>query len=462
MSIASLLYVARDALGVSQIGIDVVGANIANVNTGGYSRQRPVILSTGGDYVKGMVVQTSVSVDKIERLYDRYLEGQLIIQRQNIGYSSTLNDRLSSIESILNESQSGGLNDQLNKFWAAWETLSANPSGQVERDTVAAMAGSVATKLNSFYGDLVRLKADIKMSVRDVVTRINSLAVEIRNLNEKIAETGAKGGETNILSDKLVGLLGEMAESVGIMWNEADDGTVSVFLQNGVPLVERLVAYQLRAEDVGDRMVVSSVQVSSGEELNDVIKKGKLGALVECQDEVIPQYQGLLDKFASSLADAVNSLHTQGYDSRGNLGGDFFVYSENAPAATIRLNPEIESDLRLIAASRTVNGDGENAAAIAAIKDSLIMENGSSTLNAYFAAVIGRIGRQVEDSSLDLTHQNAILTNVTNRRESVSGVSIDEEMIELLKYQMSYAAAGRLVNVTNEMLDILMNLGVNA
>ncbi|MCX7982220.1 MAG: flagellar hook-associated protein FlgK [Syntrophales bacterium] len=462
MSISSLLYVARDALGVSQIGIDVVGANVANVNTSGYSRQRPVISSTGGDYVRGMVVQTSVTVDKIERLYDRYLEGQVIIQRQNIGFSSTLNDRLSSIESILNEAQSGGFNDQLNKFWAAWETLSANPSGQVERDTVAAMAESVATKLNSFSGDLVRLKTDIKTSIRDVINRINSLASEIRNLNEMIAETGAKGGETNILSDKLMGLLGNMAESVGIMWNEANDGTVSVFLQNGIPLVERLVAYQLKADDVGNRMVVSSVQVSKGEELNSLITKGKLGALLVCQDEIIPEYQSLLDNFAQSLAEAVNSLHRQGYDGRGNVGGDFFTYLEKAPAATIRLNPEIASDLRLIAASRTVNGDGENAAAIASLKDALIMENGSSTLNAYFAAIIGRIGREVEDSTLDLQHQNAILTNVTNRREAISGVSIDEEMIELLKFQMSYAAAGRLVNVTNELLDILMNLGVRS
>ncbi|HOJ52682.1 MAG TPA: flagellar hook-associated protein FlgK [Syntrophales bacterium] len=462
MSIASLLYVARDALGVSQIGIDVVGANIANVNTSGYSRQRPVISSTGGDYVRGMVVQTSVAVDKIERLYDRYLEGQVVLQRQNIGYSSTLNDRLSSIESILNEAQSGGLNDQLNKFWAAWETLSANPSGQVERDTVAAMAESVATKLNSFSGDLVRLKTDIKTSIRDVVNKINSLAVEIRNLNEKVAETGAKGGETNILSDKLMGLLGDMAESVGIMWNEADDGTVSVFLENGIPLVERLVAYQLKAEDVGDRMVVSSAQVNPDEELNGFITKGKLGALIESQDEVIPDYQQLLNNFARSLAEAVNDLHHQGYDSRGNLGGDFFVYSDNAPAATIRLNPEIAQDLRLIAAGSTVNGDGENAASIAALKDELIMENGSSTLNAYFAAIIGRIGRQVEDSSTDLEHQNAILTNVTNRRESVAGVSIDEEMIELMKFQMSYQAAGRLVNVTDKLLDILMNLGVSS
>jgi len=462
MSISSLLYVARDALGVSQVGIDVTGSNIANVNTSGYSRQRAVINSTGGDYVKGMVFQASVSVDRIQRLYDRYLEGQMITQKQNIGYSSTLNDRLSSIESIMNEAQTGGLNDLLNKFWSAWENLSANPTGPVERDSVAAMAESVATKLNSFAGDLIRLKGDIKTSIRDIVTSVNSMTAEIRNLNERIAETGVKGGETNILSDKLVGLLGDLGESIGITWNENNDGTVSVFLQNGVPLVERLVSYDLQAKDLSDRIVVSSVKVNPNEELNTVISKGKLGALLECQDEIIPQYQKLLNNFASSLADAVNKVHRQGFDINGNAGGDFFVYSFSNPSMTIRLNPDIASDLRLIAASSTVNRDGENAAQIAALKDALIMENGSATLNSYYAAIIGRIGREVADSSKDLEHQNVVLTNVTSRRESVSGVSIDEEMIELMKYQMSYAAAGRLISVTNEILDILMNLGVNS
>lgn len=462
MSITGLLYVARDALNVSQIGIDVTGSNIANVNTDGYSRQRPVITSTGGDFVRGAVVQASVSVEKIERQYDRYLEGQLIVQRQNIGYSSTLNDRLSSIENIFNESQSGGLNDLLNGLWSAWETLSANPTGQVEREAVTARAQSVAEKLNSYVSGLVQLKTDIKTTIRDVITTVNSTIREIRDLNEKIAETGAKEGETNILSDKLMGLLGNLAESVGITWNENDDGTVSVFLQNGTPLVERLATYELTAEDVGDRIVITSLQVNKDESLNEVITKGKLGALVACQDDIIPQYRELLDTFASSLADAINTAHSQGYDQDGNVGGDFFVYNEGSPAMTIKLNPEIASNLRSIAASGTVTGDGDNAARIAALKDALIMDGGSSTLNSNFAAIVGKIGRHVANSASDLEHQNTIWTNVSNRRESVSGVSIDEEMIELMKFQMSYAAAGRLVQATSDIMDILMNLGVSS
>ena len=459
MSITGLLYVARDALNVNQIGIDITGSNIANVNTDGYSRERIVVSATGGDFVRGQLAQVSVSVDKIERQYDRYLEGQIITQRQHIGYSSTLNDRLSSIENIFNEAQAGSLNDLLNGMWSAWDTLSANPTGQVEREAVTAKAQSVAEKLNSFAISLTQLKADIKTTIRDTVTTVNSTLKEIRDLNAQIAEAGLKEGQTNILADKLMGLLGNLAESIGIMWNENSDGTVNVYLPNGTPLVERLSTFELKAEDVGNRMIITSPQVNQGESVNNVITKGKLGALITSQDEIIPRYQALLNTFARSLAEALNAAHTQGVDSDGNQGAYFFMYDAANPAITIKVNPAIAANARLIAASATTEGDGDNAARIAALKDALIMDGGSSTLNTNFAAIVGRIGRQVADSAADLDHQNVIMTNVKNRRESVSGVSIDEEMIALMKYQLSYAAVGRLIKTTSDILDILVNLG---
>jgi len=191
----------------------------------------------------------SVSADRVERQYDRYLEGQVITQRQNIGYSSTLNDRLSSIEGIFNEAQSGGLNDLLNGLWSAWDTLSANPTGQVEREAVTAKAQSVAEKLNSFATGLAQLNRDIKTTIRDTVTTVNSTLKEIRDLNEQIAEAGAKQGETTILADKLIGLLGDLSESIGIMWTENSDGTANVLPPKRYP--PRRAAFYLRPDGTG-------------------------------------------------------------------------------------------------------------------------------------------------------------------------------------------------------------------
>ena len=459
MSISSLLYVSRDSLQASQMGIDITGANIANVNTPGYTRQRAVIKSTGGNDIENGVIQTGVNIDKIERQYDRYLEGQLIVQRQNTGYSSTLNDRLSSIESIFNESGSGGLTDQLNKFWSSWETLSSNPSGQVERDSVVANAQTLSTKLSNFTNELNNLKNDVKTTVKDLVATINTNISEIRSLNEKISITGTSNGDTNVLQDKLISLVGDLGDKIGMNWFQNNDGTVNVFLQDGTPLVQKIVATNLKAVETAEHVSIYPETGTREESLNSAITGGQLGALIKCQDELIPRYQSRLDTFAKALADSVNEQHRTGYDSDKNTGTDFFTYSSSSPAVSLKVNPDIVANLRKIAAASTVDGDGGNATSLADIQNKLILEGNSVTLNTFHAATVGNIGREVADSATDLSHQTAIMNNVSSRRESISGVSIDEEMILLMKYQMSYNAAGRLAKTTTDMLDILMSLG---
>ncbi|MDQ5985824.1 MAG: hypothetical protein CSYNP_01541 [Syntrophus sp. SKADARSKE-3] len=460
MSLGSLLYVGRDSLQTTQMGIDITGANIANVNTPGYTRQRALIQSTGGNNLATGVIQTGVSVEKIERQYDSYLTGQLIIQRQNTGYATTLNDRLTSVESLFDETQTGGLTDQLNNFWSAWDTLSGNPSGQVERGSLVASAQAVAGKLYDLTNGLTNLKSDVKTSMRDLLETINTNIEEIRTLNEKIAGTGSTKGDTNIMLDQLDSSVGDLGEKIGISYYKNDDGTVNIFLQDGTPLVERLVSSELKLVDNAGNLELYPEEGIREESLNDTVTNGQMGALLKCQDDVIPEYQDRLDNFTEALADGVNAQHRTGYDSFQNTGVDFFTYNSASPAGSLKVNPAIVSDLRKIAAAETTNGDGSNATKIADIQHSLLLEGNSVTLNGYYAATVGNIGREAADSKTEMEHQSAITENVTNRRDSLSGVSIDEEMINLMKYQMTYNAAGRLVKTVNDMMDVLMSLGV--
>jgi flagellar hook-associated protein 1 FlgK len=280
-------------------------------------------------------------------------------------------------------------------------------------------------------------------------------------LNEKVTITGSQNGDTNVLQDKLISLVGDLGEKIGISWFTNDDGTVNVFLEDGTPIVERIVASELKTVDSSGSIGIYPVKGNREESLNGVITRGRLGALVQCQDEIIPRYQERLNALAKALGDSVNEQHRSGYDSDRNVGGDFFTYSASSPAASLTVNSVILGNLRKIAAAATVSGDGGNATSIANIQHSLLLDGNSVTLNAYHAATVGSIGREVADSKMGYDHQTAIMNNVSSRRESVSGVSIDEEMINLMKYQMSYSAAGRLAQTVQEMLDVLMNLGSN-
>jgi flagellar hook-associated protein 1 FlgK len=161
----------------------------------------------------------------------------------------------------------------------------------------------------------------------------------------------------------------------------------------------------------------------------------------------------------NSLAARVNGLHHSGYDAGGSLGLDIFRISDAGnPSGSIGVNPIIAADLNRIAAASSVTGDGDNATRIAAIRDENLMDGGKSSLSGFLAAMVGEIGRQTANAKTAGEHQGAILNYLNNQRESVSGVSIDEEMILLIKYQMGYTAAGKLSNMVNEMMDTLMNL----
>jgi flagellar hook-associated protein 1 FlgK len=162
----------------------------------------------------------------------------------------------------------------------------------------------------------------------------------------------------------------------------------------------------------------------------------------------------------NTLATRVNAVHGSGFDAYGNPGLDFFVIGDAVnPSGSLGVNSLIAADMNRVAASATLSGDGENATRLAAIRDELLMDGGKTSLSGFLATMVGELGRQTANAKTNSEHQTAILNYLSNQRESVSGVSIDEEMILLIKYQMGYTAAGKLAGMVNDMLDTLMNIG---
>jgi flagellar hook-associated protein 1 FlgK len=206
----------------------------------------------------------------------------------------------------------------------------------------------------------------------------------------------------------------------------------------------------------GQSDIYSSI---SGKTVKSALTGGKLGALIELQDAIIPQYIQYIETFTDALADRVNELHRGGFDAYNNTGLDFFEIADaDDSAGTIRVNTALAADFNRIAASTSVTGNGENASLISAVQNELLINNQTSSLSSFLAATVGQIGQQVSLAKTNSDRQSVIANHLNNQRESVSGVSIDEEMIRLIKYQMGYTAAGKMVSVVDEMLDTLMGL----
>ena len=464
MSSISLLNTARDGLLSHRAAINLTGSNITNVHTPGYTRQLPVFSSRGS-----IDVGASVGIEKIERVYDQFLGVQINDKMHDLGYSEAKKGMLEKVEIIFNESNGGGINELLNKFWSSWEDLSANPTGQVEREALVSASQNLASIFRSSHEELVSVQNDANTEIAGLVHQANGYMSDIADLNNEIAAIKTGKGDANDLRDKRTEALKGLAEILDFQHLEDSNGSVNVFLPNGMPLVmgDRTCELDVEVDPANSSFYDVVFQDDHSTVLNDTITKGKLAGFLEIRDDddKIANYLDKLNSLAKSIIDEVNKQHRLGYDMGHNLGGNFFELEIGATEATLetaaenmRVSTDIAGDVNKIAASETVNGDGGNAEAMGAIKDKLVMNDDTSTFNSYYASFVGKVGQDLADEERGLDHHTNLMNQLINKREGISGVSIDEEMINLIRYQLGYNSAARLCNVADELIDTLLNL----
>jgi flagellar hook-associated protein 1 FlgK len=451
VSINGLLNVSWKAITSNQIAMNVAGANIANVNTPGYTRQSVDVRAISSVDVAAGQAEYGVEVSGIKRLYNRYLEMQLMEQNQISGYDETRQEMMGKVEGIFEETGDSGLNELLNQFWNSGESLSTDPTNQVARYSVVSAAENLTSLFRENSNVLMDVEQDIRDSMVYAVKDINEITTELADLNQQILGSEANTGDANTLKDRTMELLKDLGRNVNISYYENDNGTVSVFLSAGLMLVGGNSTQELSIADGEITFTDKPSQV-----LNDLLTGGKIGAMIEMGETTVKGYRDSLDEMANALIAAVNTQHRAGLDGYGAAGGDFFVAAPGA--RNMQVSDAILQDTQKIAASGSGN-NGENARLIGAIKDALTMNGGKTTLSDYYATLVGKVGYDSKAIQSSIERHEAITNQLIAKREDASGVSLDEEIMNLMKYQFGYSTAGRLVKVADELLDVLMALG---
>jgi flagellar hook-associated protein 1 FlgK len=454
MSINGLLNIAGQSLANNQIAINVVGANIANVNTPGYSRQNVSVAASSSVAVPGGA-DFGVSVDSIKRAYDHYLEAQIVEQAKNLGYDTARQEILGRVDPVFNETGSNGLNDLLSQFWTSWETLASDPASSTARAGVVSAGKNLASLFRQKGEALETAKQDVKQSIGDTVANINASSDEIASLNGQIRGMNVDSGDANSVIDRRMELIKELGNNVNISYYENSDHTVDVLLSNGQMLVGGATSHALAASD-GNVTLKEDKDVPP-KSLNSLITGGRLGGMIEMSDTTLKGYADNLNLLANGIVSAVNSQHHLGFDASGAAGGDFF--DSNPPdARNMKVNAAILADPQKLAASSTAAGqDGENARQLGALRDSLTM-SGAQTFNDYYAALVGRYAYDVNVTQSSVSRTTAAANQLATQRETSVGVSLDEEIVNLMKYQFGYNAAGKLAKTASDMLDVLMTI----
>ena len=566
--ISNILQIANKALLAEQLGVEVTGHNIANVNTEGYSRQRVDLVTAISVPSYYGPLGTGVEVQGIERAFDPFITARLNEKNSVLSNYQTRSDALQQVAAFFNETQDGGLNELFSQFFAAWNDLADNPTGAGERQALLYQSLTLSDAFNSRANQLVQERTSLLQQIGPTIEEINGHTARIAQLTREIVASEANGQNANDLRDQRQLEISRLSELIGVQTYTTGDGTISVALPNGLPLVQGVLSFDLTYQ-ISPADTVELIWQGPGgtTEVIDTstFSGGKLTALIQTRDEVIPRYQQELDQLAQDLIIAVNDQHSRGVglelfsqtkgtyqvsdpavamsaslplgdqivngtlqisvdrdgeplvmdtiaidpslslndlvasinthpvlstyltasvednslkivtnlasDTFGFAGDDSHVltalgvntYFTGDKAYTLGVNAWVLNDPDLVAAGQIdatgahAVGDNRNALALADLEDAPVGPD-SLTLGETYERLVMSLGLEAQEAGNQETFYQGLVEQLTQMRDAVSGVSLDEEMTNLVKFQRAYQAAARLVTVADELYQTLLSL----
>jgi flagellar hook-associated protein 1 FlgK len=452
-----VLDIARKALAAQQIGLSVAGQNIANVNTPGYSRQRVELQASVPAMENFGFVGQGVDVQSIQRERDTFIDSELRGENQSLNRWDNQEQSLSEIEGIFNEPSDSGLSSAMTNFWNSWGDLSNNPQNGAARESVRETGNSLASTFNQLHTRLTDLQSNLSEDLQNNINDINSKLVQVATLNEGIASTENRGISANDLRDKRDLLLQDLSGYADIQVVERKDGAVTLSLSGRI-LVEQTNVHKLGTKTVTNNQ--GTVEMPTWAEDGSIItpSNGTLKGIMETRDTIIPEQLKNLDDMAKGIVNKVNALQMAGTGLNGSTGIPFFDAATTG-AANMALDSRITADVSKIAASADGNSnDGNNADAISNLQKDKFMSGDTLSVGDFFAAAMGKLGVQSKEATFMHENQQLMVDQLTQQQESVSGVSLDEEMTQLMKYQRAYEAAAKLVTSVDEMMQTVINM----
>jgi len=546
-NIFSILNTAKAGLLSQQLGIEVVGHNIANVQTEGFTRQE-VNFSTARPRQTGLgLLGTGVRVDSITRDFDKFLFNQILGEGSSTGNFGVRSDLFKTIEILFNTTTGRNLSGDLDDLFLAFDDLAINPSGLAERTTVVANAETLTSNFNLLGKNLFQERINADLSVNDTVSEINFLLDKIASLNSSIHSIETGLSPANDLRDKRDLAVLDLSKKLDIKIIDTKNNQVSITLANGTPLVIGLNTFQLSTTPGPDNKGFKDILISDGASgttnITNQLEGGELRGLIDVRDVELVDFIDQVDRLAASLITEFNAIHQLGVGLDGSTGINFFTpltptvnpsslntgtgvvtmtnaspstvlvdkfqmqftsatdfdlinlttgvntgsftfvpgaafnvagglsvtitgvpvagdivdfsVSENA-ASTMSVASAVLANTDKIAAGLSTTSDGDNALALSNLQDKLVF-GGNTTFDGFFNSTVSLVGVRTRSANDGLEQQDELMLELENQRQSVSGVSIDEEMINLIKFQQAFEASARMITVVEEMFDVLQN-----
>lgn len=448
----------RTSLQTNQKAIEITGLNVANVNTEGYSRQTPNLTPYPALSFGDFFVGTGVTVGSIGRSHDVFLDGQIKGKSSEVGLESSMSSPLAELERTLGIGD-GSLSGEFDKFFDSWRQLSTNPGGEIERQMVLQQGELIGNSFSNIYNETQQVVKNINNTIVSKIDGVNLRLDEIAQLNNRISSLELAGQEANSDRDRRDMLLKDLSGMIGATSFETSKGTATVQLGNGMPLVEGTQASHIVANYSGTDVNLELNVGTANIPLDRTAMGGEFRGLYEVRDVTIPDVVNRLDQLAYSFATEVNTMHQAGTDLNGNPGQDFFVQPAAVLDASSSLQMNISLTSEIAAGTTAAPGDNTNALSVLQLEqDQVATLGGNDTFVSFYGKIASTVGVEAARNRQAQQGYEDSLIQLQNLRDGVDGVSLEDEMINLMKYQKGFEASAKFLSTVDEMMGTLMTL----
>ncbi len=463
-----ILSIARSGLSTSQTAVQIASHNIANANTEGYSRQREVLSARSPETTPQGVFGTGVMLASVQRQRDGMLDQEFRDSTSQAGAYRTRSELLQRIEHVFGEPSDTGLASTMDKFYSSWSELASDPSNASARTAVQQNGAALARTLNSMASQVSALSAETTVKAQASVTDINRIAKQVADLNGQIVSMESGGATAGDLRDQRDLLLDDLSSMASTRVIEGLNGSVQVLLGT-VSLVDGTAAKQIQLTNAGS--VLGYKIAGSPDSIRSI--GGTLGALQDVHNTDIGNVTTALDTLAAGLVKDTNDLHRTGWSPTAGLAGnwppaagpygsqvDFFdATAGNATAARIKLSATVSANAGSIAAGTAFGEPGDNSLAlsIAGLRDTAPSAI-DTNFGSDYRTLVGSVAGQLSQANNSTTVYGTLTDQANQRRTAVFGVSVDEELIQIMRQQQAYAAASKIIKTVDEMMQTLLSL----
>jgi len=458
MSIHQILSTGRSSLLAHQAAITVASTNTASADVEGYTKRDVHFANLPG--------HSGVGIDSIRRRADEWIDRRLYLERSRLGAQSSQSQGLAALDLQLGDIDRG-IGTTFDRFFASLRALQTAPADRQLRSDLLAEAQSLVENFNVAASTVDREQQQADVRLQSVVTETNEILKEIAQLNASVRQSLVDGGEPSADLDRRDVLLSQLAEQVEITALDAHDGSITVLLGGGRALVQGGEAMELQTEPDPARNGLSQVYVVDGSglrsDLTDEIGLGKIGGLIELRDGIIADTGERIDALAFDFAAAFNALHETGFGTDGGTGRSFFTPMATATdaASAISLAPGLIDNPEWFAASTTAAGSAggnDNALAMGALAEQNAASGNQRTFGQEYASIVAEIGSAASRQRTRETQAQVQVDQLHALKESQTGVSIDEELIDITRFERAFQSASRIIRTVEEMFDTLLQL----